>query len=135
MVRTSDLRLDLSEGSGCEIDGDRKSGFAQMKGVRTIRLPVLTSQKMAFTFERRTPGKIAIGKDFVHKPLKAPKKGEQRTGFSAMFWLNHVCARIRADLARMGRSSWCFSRSMDSLQSHLDMFIEFCNNRQYRIAS
>jgi hypothetical protein len=80
-------------------------------------------------------GRIALGKNFVHKPVKAPKKGEQRAGFSAMFWLNHVCARIRADLARMGRSSWCFSRSMDSLQSHLDMFMEFFNNRQYRIAS
>lgn len=51
-----------------------------------------------------------------------------------MFWLNHVCARIRADLGRMGRRSWCFSRSIDALQGQLDMFMEFFNSRVYKVS-
>lgn len=52
-----------------------------------------------------------------------------------MFWLNHVCARIRADMARMGRRSWTFSRSLKALQAHLDMFMEFFNRRVYKASS
>ena len=48
-----------------------------------------------------------------------------------MFWHNHVCARIRADVSRLARRSWCFSRSIDALQAHLDMFMEYFNNRVY----
>ncbi|RYZ76832.1 MAG: hypothetical protein EOP04_31615 [Proteobacteria bacterium] len=49
-----------------------------------------------------------------------------------MFWLNHVCARIRADLSRMGRKTWCVSRSIEALQHHLNIFMEFFNSRMYQ---
>lgn len=61
---------------------------------------------------------------FEHRALKRRKVWEKR---DPMFWLNHVCARIRADLSRMRRRTWVTSKSIKHLQMHLDLYIAYQN--------
>ncbi len=70
-----------------------------------------------------------------HQVSGVANRGDSESDTDPMFWLNHICARIRADLGRMGRRSWCFSRSLDALQGQLDMFMEFFNRRIYKVSS
>ena len=43
--------------------------------------------------------------------------------FDPMFQLNHTCARLRADIRRLTRRSWCTTKRPDYLQKHLDIYL------------
>ena len=52
-------------------------------------------------------------------------------GFDPLFALNHVCAKIRADLSRMARRTWATTKSIARLQDHLDLYVAWQN--RYRV--
>ena len=56
--------------------------------------------------------------------LSAEEKKKMR---KPLFWVNHICARIRHDLSRMARKTWVTTKKMEGLQAHLDLYIAFNN--------
>ena len=46
----------------------------------------------------------------------------QKTKFDPLFQVNHLCARLRADIRRLTRRSWCTTKRPDYLQRHLDLY-------------
>lgn len=50
-------------------------------------------------------------------------------GFDPLFKLNHVCAKIRADISRMARKTWSTTKDRARLQDALDVYIAW--NNQY----
>lgn len=54
-----------------------------------------------------------------------------RKDSDAMFTLNVVAAKIRSDLARMARRTWCTTKKMWRLQEHLELYIAW--NNKYAI--
>jgi hypothetical protein len=57
------------------------------------------------------------------------KKGKKP--FDPLFRLNHTCAKIRADLARMARKTWATTKRMWALQYHLDLYIAYNNGYSF----
>lgn len=48
-------------------------------------------------------------------------------GFDPMFRLNHVCAKIRADVACMARETWTTTKRVDALQDRMDIYVAWNN--------
>jgi transposase-like protein len=44
-----------------------------------------------------------------------------------LFFLNHTCARIRADLCRMRRKTWATSKKIENLEAHLWVYLAWNN--------
>lgn len=53
-------------------------------------------------------------------------------GYDPLFRLNHVCAKIRADIACMARDTWTTTKDIKRLQDRLDIYVAW--NNGYRIA-
>jgi len=54
--------------------------------------------------------------------------------FDPLFSLNHTCAKLRADMNRLFRRTWCTTKRPDRLQAHIDLYIQF-HNQSLRSAS
>jgi hypothetical protein len=52
----------------------------------------------------------------------------QKKKFDPLFRINHMCARLRADLRRLTRRSWCTTKKPENLQMHLDIYLKFRSN-------
>jgi hypothetical protein len=55
-------------------------------------------------------------RDRLHEKL-------QKKRFDPMFALNQRCAKLRSDIRRLTRRSWCTTKSPINLQGHLDLYI------------
>lgn len=53
----------------------------------------------------------------------------KRLGRDPLFTLNHSCAILRANMNRLVRKTWCTSKKLDRIKMHLDIFIDFYNQR------
>jgi len=62
----------------------------------------------------------------THKPYKSRGRRNER-GFDPLFRLNHTCAKLRADIARLRRKTWCISKLASRLQDHLYLYIAWQN--------
>lgn len=47
----------------------------------------------------------------------------QKKKYDPMFALNQRCAKLRSDIRRLTRRSWCTTKSPENLQGHLDLYI------------
>ena len=47
----------------------------------------------------------------------------QKKRFDPLFVINHQCARLRSQIKRLTRRSWCTTKKVENLQLHLDLFI------------
>ena len=61
-------------------------------------------------------------------PLKRPEPPRRANLHDPLFRVNHLAAKIRHDLSRMGRKVWVTTKKAVWLQAHLDLYIAF-NNR------
>ncbi len=65
----------------------------------------------------------------THQTFKGRKacvtgQGElKRGGFDPLFSLNHTCAKMRADLNRLFRRTWCTTKKPNCLELHLNLFV------------
>ncbi len=48
--------------------------------------------------------------------------------FDPLFALNQRCAKLRSDIKRLTRRSWCTTKKIENLQGHLDLYLvsQFC---------
>lgn len=50
------------------------------------------------------------------------EKGQKKL-YDPMFVINQRCAKLRADIRRLTRRSWCTTKKPENLQCHLDLYI------------
>lgn len=48
-------------------------------------------------------------------------------GFDPLFRLNHICAKIRSDVANLARRTWATTKKRVRLQGRLDLFVAMHN--------
>jgi hypothetical protein len=48
--------------------------------------------------------------------------------YDPLFFLNHTCGMLRANMNRLARKTWCTTKDPQMLKNHLDLFIDFYNN-------
>ena len=53
----------------------------------------------------------------------------KKIGFDPLFSLNHTCAKLRADINRLFRRTWCTTKKPERLAAHLAMYVVFHNQR------
>ena len=68
----------------------------------------------------------------VHRAVPSASKsfrpqGSRRNPDDPMFALNHVAAKLRADLSRLLRKVWVTTKRVDRLQAHLDLYLAYHN--------
>jgi hypothetical protein len=74
-----------------------------------------------------------------HHPLSSHKQtkggrgsstgqGElKRLKFDHLFSLNHTCAMLRANMNRLFRRTWCTSKTIEGLGTHLALYVAYHN--------
>ncbi len=66
----------------------------------------------------------------VHKGRRGCVVGQgelKKIGFDPLFSLNHTCARLRADMNRLFRRTWCTTKRPDRLFAHLALCADYHN--------
>jgi transposase-like protein len=53
----------------------------------------------------------------------------KKIGFDPLFSLNHTCAKLRADINRLFRRTWCTTKKADRLKAHLILYAAFHNEQ------
>ena len=72
----------------------------------------------------------------VYKGRKPAANGQgelKRGGHDPLFWLNHTCAQIRADVSRLIRKTWNTTKRMDQLKLHLAIAALHHNERVLKL--
>ena len=52
----------------------------------------------------------------------------KKIGFDPLFSLNHTCAKLRADINRLFRRTWCTTKRPDRLELHIALVAEYHNS-------
>ena len=101
------------------------SVFREVAMVAKPKLTVATDKKAAYKKHIKT-----ILPEAAHQVY--PSRKGPTGSRDPLFKLNHICAKLRADLARLARKTWSASKKAACLQDHLDLYVAFNNN--YAIA-
>jgi hypothetical protein len=65
---------------------------------------------------------------FLGKRGAVTGQGElKKTGFDPLFSLNHTCAMLRANIARLIRKTWCTTKKIDRLNDHISIYAAYHN--------
>ena len=68
-------------------------------------------------------------KQYLGKRGSLGGQGElKKVRFDPLFSLNHTCAKLRADVSRLVRRTWCTTKKAENLQAHLILYANFHNN-------
>jgi hypothetical protein len=51
----------------------------------------------------------------------------KKIGRDPLFWLNHTCAMIRANINRLFRRTWCTTKKAERLAAHLEIYAQYHN--------
>jgi transposase-like protein len=51
--------------------------------------------------------------------------------FDPLFSLNHTCAKLRADINRLIRKTWCTTKKIERLRLHLALYADYHNQSLY----
>ena len=68
-----------------------------------------------------------ISREKVKKQKELLFTKERKLIFDPMFALNQRCAKLRADIRRLTRRSWCTTKKIENLQRHLELYQSFNN--------
>lgn len=101
---------------------DRPQEFYRM--LRAIE-PALAPGCTVITDGHSSYGKW-LGKglaNYQHKQLQSPST----PGYDPLFAINHTFAKMRNDLARLGRKTWTTTKSIKGLEEHLWLWVAWTN--------
>jgi len=65
----------------------------------------------------------------IHSRAKKERHRERlheklvKKAFDPLFQLNQRCAKLRSDIKRLTRRSWCTTKKPENLQAHLDLYV------------
>ena len=65
------------------------------------------------------------------KKKEALFENKEKKKFDPMFALNQRCAKLRSDIKRLVRRSWCTTKKVDNLTRHLILYA--CYNNQIKV--
>lgn len=68
-----------------------------------------------------------VSRDKLKKQRELVFTAERKKIFDPMFALNQRCAKLRADIKRLARRSWCTTKKIENLQRHLKLYQSFNN--------
>lgn len=69
----------------------------------------------------------------IHQTFKSQRASVAGLGelkikrYDPLFMINHTLAMFRANINRLFRRTWCTTKSVQQLQNHVDIFIEYFN--------
>lgn len=70
----------------------------------------------------------SVHKRYLGKRGSTGGQGElKKVKFDPLFSLNHTCAKMRADINRLIRKTWCTTKSPGELYRHLMLFADYHN--------
>jgi transposase-like protein len=116
--------------------GKRKNEHPEnLENLLEFLKPVISSNALFRTDEhKRYPEIIARHfKNAHHEAFPSMRAsvagfGELKTKkYDPIFMINHTLAMFRANINRLFRRTWCTTKSVDQLQNHVDIFIEYFN--------
>lgn len=65
---------------------------------------------------------------FTSERAHVAGQGElKKVKFDPLFYINHTCALLRANINRLIRKTWCTTKDIERLRDHLEIFIYFYN--------
>ena len=99
---------------------DRKEAFAKMLYETSQAINKDGYSVMACDGDREI---VKLAKIFCPDSVVKAHKHD----YSAMWRLNHTCAKLRHHLSRLTRKTWATTKDMKFLQMHLDLFIAYQN--------
>lgn len=125
--------------SGFLAASGRAKGWVDMNNAKATRKLALTEVKR-FLRPNETPTFICDGLTAYRGEIRSvigldtAVENHVRDGdpHDPLFRLNHVCAKIRADLACMARDTWTTTKKVECLQDRLDIYVAW--NNGYGIA-
>lgn len=85
--------------------------------------------KLVRTFFPNSKHIRVVSRDKTKKKKELMFTAEQKKLFDPMFAINQRCAKLRADIRRLTRRSWCTTKKIDNLQKHLELYQIFNNNQ------
>lgn len=94
------------------------SPFAQVKSDSNPHYPRVVKEFFPHAHHKRYLGKR--GSQGGQGELK-------KVQFDPLYSLNHTCAKMRADINRLIRKTWCTTKSSGELNRHLMLFADFHN--------
>lgn len=72
----------------------------------------------------------ATYKQFLGKRGSLGGQGElKKVRFDPLFSLNHTCAKLRADINRLVRRTWCTTKKKEYLYAHLILYADYHNRK------
>ena len=107
---------------------------AAQKVMREIA--VVTTPDMTIATDKKAAYRNIIKKELphathaIHKSRKAealPQAQSKGQPHDPLFALNHVCAKLRADLARLHRRTWSASKKANYMQDAIDLYVAYHN--------
>ena len=106
---------------GWSVD-DRPKAFYRV--LRSIE-PALAPSCTVITDGHPSYGKwLAKGlASYQHKKLQSP----ETPGYDPLFAINHAFAKLRNDLARLGRKTWTTTKTIKGLEEHLWLWVAWTN--------
>jgi len=99
-----------------------KKVLETIKSVSKDHLTIASDSKKAYISLIKNNLPNAIHTRYLSRKSKNKKERDP------LFKLNHVCAKIRADLSRMRRRTWAITKKWENLQKHLYIYIAWCNH-------
>ncbi|MES2857130.1 MAG: transposase, partial [Bdellovibrionota bacterium] len=70
----------------------------------------------------------------IHQRFKGKRgcivgQGElKKVGYDPLFSLNHTYAKLRADINRLARRTWCTTKKPERLEAHIALYVHFHNS-------
>lgn len=65
------------------------------------------------------------------KKAKEPHLNKNKKSWDPLFPVNQRCAKLRSDIKRLARRSWCTTKKVENLQYHLNLYI--CYNNKWTL--
>ena len=90
---------------------------------------VLKGLQLVQCRSRRYTKLLGVSEDSLD--TEEEKEAKSRKDHDPMFALNHMCAKLRADISRLIRRTWSTTKLIDRLQNHLYLYIAY--NNGYKI--
>lgn len=98
----------------------RKLLLASLKGLAMPNVLIKSDQNPHYTNDVKIFYKNSVHIQMKGRDGAITGQGElKKTGFDPLFSLNHTCAKLRADVNRLIRKTWCTTKKAERLRYHL----------------
>jgi transposase-like protein len=110
----------------------RKLLLASLTGLVQSKALIKSDQNPHYTTDVQLFFPESIHQAYPGKRGALTGQGElKKTAFDPLFSLNHTCAKLRADVNRLIRKTWCTTKKAERLRYHLAMTALYHNQSLY----